>query len=36
MATADTDNPATRAADWADAVVGLPPLARNPSDRAPD
>ncbi|MDQ2080009.1 BrnA antitoxin family protein [Xanthobacteraceae bacterium Astr-EGSB] len=26
MASADTHNPATRAADWADAVVGLPPL----------
>lgn len=26
MAAADKDNPATRADDWADAVVGLPPL----------
>jgi uncharacterized protein (DUF4415 family) len=26
MALADEDNPATSAADWADAVVGLPPL----------
>jgi uncharacterized protein (DUF4415 family) len=26
MATADIDNPATRAADWADAGFGLPPL----------
>jgi uncharacterized protein (DUF4415 family) len=25
MAAADKDNPATRAEDWADAVVGLPP-----------
>ena len=26
MARADKDNPATSAADWADAVIGLPPL----------
>lgn len=26
MAKADNDNPASNAADWADAVVGLPPL----------
>lgn len=26
MAKADKDNPITRAEDWADAVVGLPPL----------
>lgn len=26
MAKADKDNPATTAADWADAVVGLPPM----------
>lgn len=26
MAKADKDNPATKASDWADAVVGLPPL----------
>ena len=25
MARDDTENPATRAADWAEAVVGLPP-----------
>jgi uncharacterized protein (DUF4415 family) len=26
MALADADNPATAAADWADAAIGLPPL----------
>lgn len=26
MAVADKDNPATTADDWADAVIGLPPL----------
>jgi hypothetical protein len=36
IAVADRDNPAPRATDWADAVVGLPPLARGPSVRAAD
>lgn len=26
MAAADKDNPATRAEDWAEAAIGLPPL----------